>query len=57
MSDKKMEIVYYQLVEMEDRLTKKAEVILEARDEINTSLARFEILAKKLLSQMEEAKL
>ena len=53
MSDKKMEIVYYKLVEMEQRLTEKAEVILKARDEVNASLNRFEILAKDLISKLE----
>jgi hypothetical protein len=53
MSDKKMEIVYYKLVEMEQRLTEKAEVILRARDEINTSLNRFELLVKDLIGKIE----
>ena len=53
MSDKKMEIVYYKLVEMEQRLTEKAEVILKARDEVNTSLTRFEILVKSLIEKIE----
>jgi len=52
-SDKKMEIVYYQLVEMEQRITEKAEVILKARDDVNSSLARFEILIKELLKKMD----
>lgn len=53
MSDTKMELVYYKLAEMEKRLTEKAEVILKARDEINTSLNRFEILAKDLMEKIE----
>jgi len=54
MSDKKLEIIYYQLVEMEERITQKSKVILEARDEINEKLARFEILTQKLLEKLEE---
>jgi len=59
MSDKKMEIVYYKLVEMEQRLTEKAEVILKARDEVNASLSRFEILANDMIKKwkiIEESK-
>lgn len=56
MSDKKMEIVYYKLCEMEERMTEKAEVILKARDDINSSLNRFEILFKDLISKIEENK-
>jgi len=54
MSDKKIEIVYYELVKMEQRLTEKAKVILEARDEINDSLSRFEILIKELNDKIEK---
>lgn len=54
MSDKKLEVVYYEMVKMEKRLTEKAEVILKARDEVNISLNRFEILQKELIKKLEE---
>ncbi len=56
MSDKKMELIYYKLCEMEDRLTQKAEVILKARDEINEGLNRFEILQKELILKLDSKK-
>ena len=54
MSDRKLELIYYQLAEMEQRLTEKAEVILKARDEINDSLNRFERLQKQLMAKLGE---
>lgn len=52
MDDKKLEVIYYEMVKMEQRLTEKAEVILKARDEVSSALGRFEILAKELLAKM-----
>jgi len=54
MDDKKMEVIFYEMVKMEQRLTEKAEVVLKARDEITTALNRFEILAKELLAKIEQ---
>ena len=51
--EKKLEIIYYELVKMEKRLSDKAEDILRARDEIADSLNRFEILQKQLLEKLE----
>lgn len=52
----KFEVVYYELVKLEDRITKKAEAVLKARDDVERFLQRFEILQKELLKKMEEAK-
>lgn len=54
--DKKLEVVYYEMVKMEKRLTEKAEVILRARDDVNASLERFEILQKELIEKLERSK-
>ncbi len=51
--EKKMEIIYYEMVKMEKRLTEKAEVVLKARDEITAALQRFEILQREMISKME----
>lgn len=56
MQPEKLEIIYYEMVQMEQRLTEKAEIILRARDEITSSLNRFEILQKELIKKMEEMK-
>ncbi len=52
----KLEVIYYELVKMEDRITKKAEAVLKAREDIEKFLNRFEILQKELLKKMEECK-
>ena len=52
--DKKLEVVYYELVKMEKRLEEKARIVLEARSEINAALQRFEILQKELLQKLEK---
>jgi len=52
----KLEVVYYEMVKMEDRITKKAEAILEARDAVEAALRRFEALQKELMRKMEEWK-
>jgi len=51
--DKKLEVVYYEMLKMEKRLEEKARVVLEARNEINSALQRFEILQKELLTKLE----
>jgi len=51
--DKKLEVVYYEMLKMEKRLEEKARVVLEARNEINSALQRFEILQKELLVKLE----
>lgn len=52
--EKKMEIIYYEMLKMEKRLTEKGEAILKARDEISAALNRFEILQRELLKKLEE---
>lgn len=52
--DKKLEVVYYELVKMEKRLEEKARIVLEAGSEINAALQRFEILQKELLQKLEK---
>lgn len=49
----KVEILYYEMVKMEKRLEEKAEIILRARDEIDTSLKRFEILQRELIELLK----
>lgn len=49
----KVEILYYEMVKMEKRLEEKAEIILRARDEIDTSLKRFEILQRELIDLLK----
>ena len=55
--EKKLEVVYYEMINMEKRLTEKTEVIFRAREEINTALGRFEILQKELIQKMEDFKI
>ncbi len=50
----KLEVIYYELVKMEDRITQKADAVLKARDEIEKFLTKFEILQKELLEKMEK---
>lgn len=52
----KIEIVYYELLKMEDRLSAKAEVILQTRDEIAEQLRKFELLQSDLIKKIEELK-
>jgi len=52
--EKKLEIVYYEMVKMEKRLTEKADIILKARDDIDTSLKKFEILQRSILEKLEK---
>jgi hypothetical protein len=53
----KLEIIYYEMVQMEKRLTEKAQIVLSARDEITSALNRFEILQKELISELQKSKL
>jgi hypothetical protein len=48
------EVIYYELVKMEERITEKADAVLKARDEVETMLQRFEILSKELINKLEE---
>ena len=50
----KLEVIYYELVKMEDRITQKADAVLKARDEIEKFLTKFEILQKELLEKMKK---
>lgn len=52
----KVEVVYYELLKMEKRVTKKAEAVLEARDDVEAALRRFEALQKELIRKLEERK-
>lgn len=47
------EIVYYELIKMEERITEKADLILKAEKSIDEKLAKFEILFDKLLQKIE----
>jgi len=51
MSDRKglvtqEEVIYYELLKMEKRITEKADAVLAARDEIEQFVTRFELLVK-----------
>ena len=50
----KLEVIYYELIKMEDRVTQKAEAVLKAREDIEKFLNRFEVLQKELLRKLEE---
>lgn len=52
----KVEVVYYELLKMEKRVTEKAQAVLDARDEVEAALRRFEALQKELIQKMEESK-
>ncbi len=52
----KLEVIYYEMVKMEDRITQKADAVLKARAEIEEFCKKFEILQKELLKKMEEKK-
>ena len=52
----KVEVVYYELLKMEKRITQKAEAVLEARDDVEAALRRFEALQKELIRKLEERK-
>jgi hypothetical protein len=48
------EVIYYELVKMEERITEKAEQVLKAHADIKEFMTKFEILANELLKKMEE---
>lgn len=50
------EIIYYELLQMEKRITEKAEQVLKAQDDIKEFSSKFEILANELIKKMEELK-
>ena len=50
----KVEVIYYELLKMEKRVTEKAQAVLDARDEVEAALRRFEALQKELIRKMEE---
>lgn len=54
--DNKLEVVYYELVKMEDRLTQKAELILKAESNIKESLERFELMQRDFFNKLEALK-
>lgn len=49
----KMEIIYYEMVKMEDRLTKKAEEVFKAQTSIVEALNKFELLQKELILKID----
>ena len=52
--EKKLEIIYYELVKMEKRLSEKSEAVMKARDEITSALQKFEILQREVLAEFEK---
>ena len=48
------EVIYYELLQMEKRITEKAEQVLKAQGEIKEFSSKFEILANELIKKMEE---
>lgn len=53
MSLDKMEIIYYELAKMEERMTEKVERVLQAEDKISKALQKFEILQKELIKKLD----
>ena len=49
----KEEIIYYELIKMEKRITEKTEAVFRARDEIEKMLNRIEIIHKELIDKIE----
>jgi len=49
----KEEIIYYELVKMEERITKKADLILKSKTEVESLLLKLEILFNKLEKKMD----
>jgi len=52
----KLEVIYYEMIKMEQRLTEKAQAVLEARESVEKALQRFELLQKELIQKLEEVK-
>ena len=50
------EVIYYELLQMEKRITEKAEQVLKAQSDIKEFSSKFEILANELIKKMEELK-
>jgi len=48
------EVIYYELVKMEERITEKAEQVLKAHADIKDFISKFEILANELIKKLEE---
>jgi len=48
------EVVYYELVKMEERITEKAEQVLKAHADVKEFMTKFEILAGELLQKLEK---
>ena len=49
MTEHKMEVIYYEMVKMEDRLTQKADLILKAESKVEELLQKVELLQKQLI--------
>ncbi len=52
----KLEVIYYELVKLEDRITKKAEAVLQAREDVEVALRRFESLQRELMIALDECR-
>jgi hypothetical protein len=50
----KEEIIYYELVKMEERITQKADLILNAKDEIEQILTQIKIIVENLERKSNE---
>lgn len=50
------EIIYYELVKLEDKITQKADLILKAKVEIEEHLSRFEKIAKRIEDKIDNIK-
>jgi len=50
----KLEVIYYELVKMEQRLDEKVSILLKTEDSIKSALEKFEILQKDLLNHLKK---
>ena len=50
----KEEIIYYELLKMEKRITEKADLILKAEKSIDEKLSKFEILFNDLIDEIKK---
>ncbi len=52
----KLEVIYYELIKMEDRITKKAEAVLQAREDVEKMLQKFEVLQRELIEELKRSR-
>ena len=50
------EVIYYELLKMEKRITEKADLVLKARDEIEQMLQEIRVLLKDIKENAKGAK-